>query len=422
MQQRVLVLDGQSTAALACVRSLGRAGHTVSVASEYRRPLASWSHWCSETVHVDGCTVSGFAALRRWAERAGITVVLPMSEEACLLCNAGRHEWESPGARVGCAPDERLLQAFDKAQPLRAALVQGIRIPPTSFRESPDQLAAAPDTAGFPCVVKPRFSNPWDGRRFLPPAGVALVRDRAGLERAVEASRNGSCWPLVQGLIRGAPRTAAALYDRGQPVAWFAMDEVRVVRPLASPSSLRRSVPLDSRLREPAERLLSALRWHGPASVDFLDDRISAPCLMEVNGRFWNSLQLAVAAGADFPAWWVRILCGEPLPPSREFAPGVTVRWVWGDTKRLLGTMLHRPDGESPDATPTTLEAFRDLLGPQPPGTRAEMWQTDDPWPALGEWIEASRDLRREVQRRFRFPRRPSSLAVGLRAPSEPVV
>ncbi len=414
MRQRVLVLDGQSNAALACVRSLGRAGHTVSVASEYRRPLASWSRWCSHSVHVDGYTVSGFAGVRQWAERAGITVVLPMSEEACLLCNAGRQEWESLGVRVGCAPDELLLQAFDKAQTLRTALVQGVRIPPTSFPESPDQLAAAVETAGLPCVVKPRFSTPWDGRRFLPPAGVAVVHDRVELARAVEARRDGNSWPLVQSLMGGAPRTAAALYDRGQPVAWFAMDELRVVRPLASPSSLRRSVPLDSRLREPAERLLSALRWHGPASVDFLDDGVTAPCLMEVNGRFWNSLELAVAAGADFPAWWVRILCAEPLPSSREFAPGVTVRWVWGDTKRLLGTLLRRPDGASRDGAsrdgaPTTREAFRDLLGRQPAGTRAEMWQTDDPWPAVGEWIEAGRDLRREVQRRFRVPRRPRS-------------
>jgi len=407
MQQRILVLDGQSNAALACVRSLGRAGHTVFVASEYRRPLGSWSRWCSGTVHVDGYTVSGFVALRRWAERMSVTVVLPMSEEACQLCNADRQGWESLGVRVGCAPDEVLLQAFDKAQTLRIALAQGLRIPPTSYPESSEQLTAAVNTIGFPCVVKPRFSNPWDGRRFLPTAGVALVSDRAGLEGAVADRRHGTCWPLVQGLIRGTPRTAAALYDRGQPMAWFAMDELRVVRPLASPSSLRRSVPLDARLREPAERLLSACKWHGPASVDFLDDGVEPPCLMEVNGRFWNSLQLAVAAGADFPAWWVRILCGEHLPASRDHAPGVTVRWVWGDTKRLLGTLLRRSDGSSRDGTLTTREAFKDLMCAQPPGTRVEMWQADDPWPALGEWVEASRAVRHEVQRRIHFALRP---------------
>jgi len=409
ISQRILVLDGQSNAALACVRSLGRAGHTVFVASEYRRPLGSWSRWCRGTVHVGGYTVSAFAALRRWAERMGMTVVLPMSEEACQLCNADRQGWESLRVRVGCAPDEVLLQAFDKAQTLRIASGQGLRIPPTSYPESSEQLAAAVDTIGFPCVVKPRFSNQWDGRRFLPTAGVALVSDRAELEHAVTERRHGTCWPLVQGLILGTPRTAAALYDRGQPVAWFAMDELRVVRPLASPSSLRRSVPLDVRLREPAERLLSALHWHGPASVDYLDDGINPPCLMEVNGRFWNSLQLAVAAGADFPAWWVRILCGEELPASRDHAAGVTVRWVWGDTKRLLGTLLRRSDGASREGTLTTREAFRDLMGAQPPGTRVEMWQSDDPWPAVGEWLEASRQVRDEVQRRIHFARRPRS-------------
>src|SRR5205807_1818677 len=40
---RVLVLDGYSNAALACVRSLGRAGYTVLVASHRRWPLAAAS-------------------------------------------------------------------------------------------------------------------------------------------------------------------------------------------------------------------------------------------------------------------------------------------------------------------------------------------------------------------------------------------
>src|SRR2546422_7527370 len=60
----------------------------------------------------------------------------------------------------------------------------------------------------------------------------------------------------------------------------------RDVRPAGSGSSLRRSIALDPRLQQPAERLLAEMRWHGPAMVEFRDDGQGEPWLMEVNGRF----------------------------------------------------------------------------------------------------------------------------------------
>ena len=36
------------------------------------------------------------------------------------------------------------------------------------------------------------------------------------------------------------------------------------------------------------------------------DERDGVPKLMEINGRFWGSLQLAIDAGVDFPRCWSR--------------------------------------------------------------------------------------------------------------------
>src|SRR5712691_963927 len=111
----------------------------------------------------------------------------------------------------------------------------------------------------------------------------------------------------------------------------FAHERLRDVRPSGAGSSLRRSIPLDARLREPVEHRLAELLWHDPEMVEFRDDGAHAPCLMEVNGRFWGSLQLAVSAGADVPRWWVAMLEGHPAEPRTSYAEGVTLRWLWGD-------------------------------------------------------------------------------------------
>jgi len=389
---RVLVLDGHTTQALACVRSLGRAGVTVFVASPQRRPLAGWSRYCRARFHQAGETVAAFAALREWARARGVQVVLPLRERSCLLCNAERAAWETLGMAVGCGPTEMLLRAFDKARTLELAQACGVRIPPTRYPSSLAECHAAAAAVGYPCIVKPRVSDFWDGNRFLAEHGAQYVRDAAGLEVSALAGRQGESWPVIQGIVPGRGKGVFALYDRGAPLVWFAHERLRDVRPSGSGSSLRRSIPVDPRLQQPASRLLSAMEWHGPAMVEFRDDGTGEPCLMEVNGRFWGSLELAVASGVDFPNLWAGLLRGERVEAPAGYQAGVTSRWLWGDVKRLLYIVAGPPPG-CPEPYPSLLEGLREVLGPQPAGTSSETWSADDPWPAAGEWIQGIGEL-----------------------------
>ena len=384
--ERVLVLDGQTTQGLACVRSLGRAGHTVYVASPLRRPLAAWSRYCRAHVRLDE-TIAGFAALRAWARRQGVGIVLPQRERSCLLCDAEREQWEAAGIVLGCGPEDMLLRAFDKARTLELAVACGMRIPPTRFPRTLAEAHAAAEAIGYPCILKPRFSDFWDGGRFQADHGARYVPNPAALEAAVAACRRGEAWPLIQAIVPGRGKGVFALCDRGEPVAWFGHERLRDVRPSGSGSSLRRSIPLDPRLREPAGRLLAAMAWHGPVMVEFRDNGAGEPCLIEVNGRFWGSLELAVASGVDFPALWVALLRGERVAATTAYETGVTVRWAWGDVKRLLYVVAGAPPG-CPEPYPSVLQGLREVLGPQPAGTRSETWRPDDRWPGVGEWMQ----------------------------------
>ena len=68
-------------------------------------------------------------------------------------------------------------------------------------------------------------------------------------------------------------------------------------------SVYRESVAADPDLVRRSRALLDAFGWCGVAMVEYkLDERTGTPYLMEVNGRFWGSLQLAIDAGVDFPS------------------------------------------------------------------------------------------------------------------------
>jgi predicted ATP-grasp superfamily ATP-dependent carboligase len=391
-RRRVLILNGHLNPALACVRSLGRAGYDVLVASIHRWPLGAWSRYCVAQYRLPSRTIESFAALREWACGQRVDIVVPLLEGAALLLNAERAEWEACGMTIGCGTEEMLARAFDKGQTLHLAEACGVRIPPTRFPQSLEEARTAVNELGLPCVVKPRASDALEGNAAVHAKGIGLVNDMASLDEIVLSRRHGGQWPLIQSFVPGHTAGAFALCASGRVVAWFAHESLRDVRPLASPSCLRRSIELAPRLREPAERLLNAMRWHGPAMVEFRDDGVNPPCLMEVNGRFWHSLQLAVAAGADFPLWWIRMLEGLPIDGPTQYREGVSVRWLWGDVKRCLYTFKGPPAGY-PDSRLSLWRGIREMLGPQPANTRLEMWQRNDPLPAVGEWVEGIRGV-----------------------------
>lgn len=407
----VLLLDGHTTQALACARSLGRAGHPVYVASTARWALAAWSRHCRASWRLPAQTVADYAALRAWAAARGVRIVLPLTERSCLLVNAERDAWPAAGMTLGCGTDEMLLQLFDKARALERAGTWGIPVPPTCLPTSLEEAHLAAREIGFPCVVKARFSYVWHDRRLLTDPGVAYVTRPEDLDAVVLSRRQGPNWPLVQRYVAGSGKGVSALCDRGRIAGWFAHERLRDVRPSGSGSSLRRSVPVDPRLREPAARLLADLAWHGPAMLEFRYDDAQQPWLIEINGRFWGSLQLAVAAGANLPLQWVRLLAGEPAAVAASYQAGVTRRWLWGDVQRLGHIALGPPHGY-PGSYPGWWRGVRDLAGPQPAGTRIETWDMADPGPAVAEWMQGVGQLLARWPRRRPAQPQPERLQI----------
>jgi len=109
---------------------------------------------------------------------------------------------------------------------------------------------------------------------------------------------------------------------------------------------------------------------------------------MEINGRFWGSLQLAVDAGVDFPALLLALACGERPAPVTRYRTGVRSRWWWGDLDHLLARLLHsdRELALPPDA-PGRGRAVLDFLALWRRGDRNEVFRWSDPRPAWRETL-----------------------------------
>ena len=236
-----------------------------------------------------------------------------------------------------------------------------------------------------------------EGCIFYPIRPPAYVNRTESLMESLMDRKQGDDWPMIQEVVGGKGKGVSALCDHGTVVAWFAHERLRDTCPTGSGSNLRRSIALTPRLQKPAERLLANLKWHGPAMVEFKDDEINPPCLMEVNGRFWGSLQLAIDSGVNFPVLWLDLLSGKSIRRPAFYREGTTLRWLWGDLKRFAWVLRGAPPGYV-GAYPTIWQGVRELVGPQPAGTRLEAFRVDDPWPGVGEFTEGLNEFREWLQ------------------------
>ncbi len=378
---RVFVTDGDSRAALAVTRSLGAAGHEVFVGERFTPCLAHASRHCARAIVypnpvVDSAAfVDGIDAL---VTTHRIDVLLPVADIPTLLLTAQRARFDGRCA-VPFAAAEAIDRAANKVDMLTTAESLGVPVPRSVIVHSLDQAEAG--TFEYPMVIKPgrsrvRTSAGWAS------SGVSYAADRNDLLRDLRARPSHDFPLLLQERIVGPGLGVFACYDHGRPVALFSHRRLRERPPWGGVSVLSESVPMDPVARDAATTLLDALQWHGVAMVEFKRDlRDGLPRLMEINGRFWGSLQLAVDAGVDFPALLVRTVSHPGSVTAPAYRAGVRSRWLWGDVDSLLIDLFGRRSAAT-TGRPSRLRsilAFLEFWG-------RDLYYENPQWNDLGPW------------------------------------
>jgi len=324
------------------------------------------------------------------ARRPG--VLLPMSDMSVRLAAEVAPELMATGARWPFPSRECIEQAQDKRHVLKVAAGLGMACPRELLPEGSAVEDVAP-TLRYPVVVKPRFSRYLRGDAWIH-GRVQYAHNPAELIALYRACHNSIPNPLVQEWIEGVGCGVFVLLWDGQLKAACSHRRLREKPASGGVSVLCESTPLDERLLSDCINLLAALRWQGPAMVEFKLDRSARPVLMEVNGRFWGSLQLALDAGMNFPAMLYRLALGETLPSCSDYRIGVRSRWLLGDLDQLLLRLLRQEAVGRQVANGSRIQACRDFFDLPDTSVRLENPRWDDLRPF---WFECGSYLRKKI-------------------------
>ncbi|HEY7702021.1 MAG TPA: ATP-grasp domain-containing protein [Candidatus Limnocylindrales bacterium] len=403
-----LVTDAGRGSAIAFIRSLGRRGWRVTAADADPASPGFRSRFTTARLLYPRPSERPDAvveAIRSRVERDAIDLVVPITDELGLPLAEARDRFA--GLTTLAVPDPAGLAAtHDKSTTFALAERLGVPVPPTRLVEPGTDAVAIAGELGYPVVVKPVASRQVQPDRTIRSYVVGYAVDDDDLRRRL-ASLDRETPVLLQRWLPGDGVGVELLMDRGRPLAAFQHRRLREVPPTGGASSLRVSAELDDDLYDYAVRLLRELAWTGLAMVEFRRGRDGVGYLMEINGRVWGSLPLAVRAGMDFPAQLADLLL-DGLAGTRSVPVGADVdrsyrRGLRGRNLRLelawIGSVLSGRKRQRGMPWPRRREAFVAMASLLDPRIRDDLMSWSDPAPGLAQLGTIARDGLRGTRR-----------------------
>lgn len=325
---RALILDdGQTPYVLPVVRAFGRAGWEVGLGSDVDGP-AGRSRWVVRQHRVPA-PERGEEAFAEATERAvaegGYDVAFGADDIEMLALSAMRDRLP---CLVPYAPHDSVLSAVDKLELTRAAERVGLGAPRTLG--ATESAVAETD---LPVVVKSRLHWTPGSSAAVRHLLVSFCDDRDEVAARVAEIADAGGEAILQQPIDGELMALSTIIDgEGDAVAW---SQQRTLRPSLRRTSARaETVPLDTVLAERVRALLADLGWFGLANLQFMRPPGGEPHLIDLNGRFYGSIELAIAAGVNLPVLWAELALGR-APTSPVLArPGVGFQRLPTDLRR----------------------------------------------------------------------------------------
>lgn len=315
---------GDDHIGLAVVRSLGRKDISTTVISNEKRAMPFYSRYCTNK------RISEYNS-ELLSELTEDDIIMPngVNEMLFFAQNAPLYDYTL------AYPDyETLTKIIDKSHLTQSAIQHQLPIPKTFVIDSPDSLYRVTNSLKYPVFIKPTWGA--GGRGIIKVDGPDLLEERY-TETITQYGPS-----IIQEYIPFKKQYASAvLINTDYEILQTCILQMNRTYPCETGPGCFVETVHDEEILNATVEILKDFKIWGIQELDFvIDERDGKPKLLEINPRFWGSLQGAISAGVDFPYLLYKLVADGDLPVSSGYPAGIKCRYLFLMDLRNLLTVL----------------------------------------------------------------------------------
>ena len=356
----ILVLDGQTRAALGVVRSLSQKGLSVIAGSYDASGITNYSRCIKKHftyMYDPNALEKAHSAILEQVKILRPKVLMPVMNPSWSIVYNFYDDYKHLTKIVPNPGKDIFDKLFDKSYLAEVSEKYGVPTPKTYVLDNIDTALSLGDELPYPVLLKPK-----KGQGGL---GIKRVDQKKNLASAL--SEYGEM-PVIQELIRGEDLELTLLCIRGKPIAGSVYLSLRNYPLPYGPPVACRSIK-DDYLMDLGINFLRKLNYNGVAHLDFRRDQNDGKAkLLDFNVRLAGTNEMSICSGIDFGYLLYRSAIGEEVDQIFKYEINKEFRWLlFSEFRYLL-------------ATTDKWKTLKDMLRWKNVSTNFSM---TDPWPSI---------------------------------------
>lgn len=381
---KVLVLGSDTRSFLSVVRSLGRAGLEVHSAWTNEDSLARGSRYLSQVHELEkpwNSQTDWVKQLNRLQRENDYQLIVPCNDQSIIPIRNNCSEIDGYD-RYYILDDDTFEIVNSKIASAALAESLGIPTPRGMNCVCEAELHSLLTEFDLPLVLKPESS--FVEEKLARKQTVETVRSSESLFdtfRRMKAIGSVQIQEHFQGVGTGIEFLASG------GAVLRAFQHLRIHEPLGGGgSSYRKSIQIHNGMMDASAKLIDALNYSGVGMIEYLWDRSTDQWrFVEINGRFWGSLPLALASGADFPADLYRNRVQKTTVFASSYRVGVHSRNLTSDKNWLSDYLRSSPLSLIRKSVELTRGGLGCMLRMLTAKEHVDTFAWDDPKPFIAE-------------------------------------
>lgn len=327
---RVLITDADHRNALAAVRALGKKGIYVVVGGTNKLEPAFFSKYCKKRyLYPNPEDEENFVKdLIAIIKKERIDVLLPIGVKACVIVSKNKKKFTKL-TNLAISDYKIFLKAHDKSKTIKIANKIGIPCPKTFFPTSFEGTKQMAEKTGYPLILKARKGSAY--------SGIKIINNKYELrqkyyELVKTDIKNDDIYdnrhPMVQEYIPGDTYDVCIFADHGRIIRAVTQKRLGTL-PVTGGAGIWNITTDNLGLMEYSKKIIQTMKYHGPAQIEFKLDKKGKPRLMEINPKFWGTLDLSIQAETNFPLIATEVAMGHKVEPNFSFKKGIEYIWLF---------------------------------------------------------------------------------------------